>query len=304
MPGTTFRELVDEYLTDRKVAGRAKRGAAKNYLVFLRQGLEPLAEWGETTGVTPQTFGRPQLIAYIDSLRPRKSHNNDAKAEYAPSTQKAYTRLVRALMLYAEEQHYIEKAISLKGFKWQRTDPKALEPEDLPKVLAACRRKRDKAIVSLLADSGIRRAELCSLVWGDLAFEGGEGVVTVRHGKGDKDRESYFLSDTWELLQKYGKSRPQGKDDPVFLRSDDERPFSPPGLGGLLAAIGERAGIRLTPHMLRHYAGRHMAERGVPLNTIQQAFGHYDASLTINLYGKFSPKQTKRSYFEHMQRRG
>src|SRR4030067_607201 len=230
MPGT-FRELIREYVAERRVAAKSKKGASAGYLQFLQQGLEPLAEWGDTTGVVPADFDRPQFTRYLDSLKRRDGFQQKSSAgkDLAPSTWHAYARLARAVMIYAAEMGYITKAPKLDIVR-PKPDPKLLSEDPLKQALAACRGRkgaRDEAILCLMADSGIRRAELCSLVWGDLEYSKGRGYVHVRHGKGDKDRKSSLRGPTWPLLQASGKDRPHGPDDPVFLALDDAGPMKP-----------------------------------------------------------------------------
>lgn len=58
---------------------------------------------------------------------------------------------------------------------------------------------------------------------------------------------------------------------------------------GFKAACG-RAGLAdVTPHVLRHTAGVHMAEAGVPMQLIAQYLGHSSTSITERVYARFSP---------------
>jgi integrase len=59
-----------------------------------------------------------------------------------------------------------------------------LTAEQLGKVLVACKKPRDKALVLFMADSGLRRQEVIQLTWGDLDMV--SGLVTVKRGKESK----------------------------------------------------------------------------------------------------------------------
>lgn len=55
-------------------------------------------------------------------------------------------------------------------------------------------------------------------------------------------------------------------------------------------AACDRAGLAdVTPHVLRHTAGVHMAEAGVPMQLIAQYLGHSSTSITERVYARFSP---------------
>ena len=47
---------------------------------------------------------------------------------------------------------------------------------------------------------------------------------------------------------------------------------------------------RISPHVLRHTAGVHMAEGGVPMSVIAQYLGHSNTSITERVYGRYSPE--------------
>jgi integrase len=55
------------------------------------------------------------------------------------------------------------------------------------------------------------------------------------------------------------------------------------------------AGIKCTPHMLRHTAAVWMAEGGVPMEEIAQYLGHTDTRITFKVYAKFSPSYLRKA---------
>lgn len=60
------------------------------------------------------------------------------------------------------------------------------------------------------------------------------------------------------------------------------------------ATAAKRAGLpKLTPHILRHSAAVHMAERGIPMSEISQYLGHTDEKITARVYAKFSPEHLR-----------
>lgn len=62
------------------------------------------------------------------------------------------------------------------------------------------------------------------------------------------------------------------------------------------AAAATKAGVPwCTPHVLRHTAAVHMAERGVPIEEIAQYLGHTSPSVTYRVYARFSPEHLRRA---------
>lgn len=81
-----------------------------------------------------------------------------------------------------------------------RLEKKILEPicpEDIQRILKACRYKRDKAICLFLLDSGVRATELCMLDVDDLNMDTGE--VKVRADKGQKGRSAHSFRRTFAI---------------------------------------------------------------------------------------------------------
>lgn len=88
---------------------------------------------------------------------------------------------------------------------------RALSPSEADKVLRAWaghtpQDKRNRALIAVLFLAGLRRSEAVALKWADVDLS--EGVLTVRHGKGDKAREVPVMGDfallalaTWHAEQ-------------------------------------------------------------------------------------------------------
>ena len=56
-----------------------------------------------------------------------------------------------------------------------------------------------------------------------------------------------------------------------------------------IAAAAKRAGVRCSPHVLRHTAAVWMAESRVPMAEIAQYLGHENSRTTERVYARFSP---------------
>ena len=56
-----------------------------------------------------------------------------------------------------------------------------------------------------------------------------------------------------------------------------------------VGAAARRAGVKCSPHVLRHTAAVWMAEDGVPMEQVAQYLGHNDSRTTERVYARFSP---------------
>jgi integrase/recombinase XerD len=140
---------------------------------------------------------------------------------------------------------------------------------------------RDRCILFLLVDTGLRASELCSLRIED--FDMGRNRITVRHGKGDKDRFVQFGKRSAKAIWRYLTPRlPTEPTDPFITvgPADDQRPMDRRILRVQLARIGERAGVpHVYPHRFRHTFAITYLRNGGDLFTLQELLGHSDLDM-------------------------
>lgn len=157
-------------------------------------------------------------------------------------------------------------------------------PQDTP--TARLRAIRDRAIVSTLMYVGLRVSELAGLRLGDLSIRERSGEITVRSGKGDKDRTVAIPKEARQALLAWLEARPQTEHDFVFTQSRAPfSPMSPRAIQMAVREIGRLAGVRLTPHVLRHTAVYMWRERGIDPFVIAAQMGHKSLDTTMR-YGK------------------
>jgi integrase len=131
---------------------------------------------------------------------------------------------------------------------------------------------RDAAMVNLLLESGIRRAECCALDWSDITWDeqAERGYVRVRYGKGGKSRTSYFTEATWRYLAAWRDIVwDRGEPDPnrpVFITLARRKVvrLHPRGLDHIMKGISEEFGIKVRAHKLRHTSAKYWGPRVGP----------------------------------------
>jgi integrase/recombinase XerD len=143
---------------------------------------------------------------------------------------------------------------------------------------------RDRAILEVLYSTGIRRSELAALSVFD--WDRPRGAVTVRQGKGGRDRVVPIGDRAAAWLGKYvDEVRPQLAREPdggsLFI-TDYGEPFEKNRLGDLVRRYLDYAGVKApgSCHLLRHACATHMLENGADIRFIQALLGHADLSST------------------------
>lgn len=128
--------------------------------------------------------------------------------------------------------------------------------------------QRDRALLEVLAATGLRASELLALRWGDVTPD----HVFVRRGKGGSQRYVPLASRAWSALRAIKPSEAK-KPDPVFLNAWGA-PLSRRGLGLLVKRYIRAAGLRGSPHTLRHSLATRLLNRGMNLRSVQAVLGH------------------------------
>lgn len=155
------------------------------------------------------------------------------------------------------------------------------------------KRRRLAAVVLLMLHSGLRSGECIALRMQDLNLNAKH--LTVRQGKGQRDR-LVFLSDTACLaLQAYLQDIPRHPADPVWL-STKTRPLSQSTLAKQVAELGLSLGIlALYPHRLRHTCATRLLNAGMDITRIQKLLGHEMISTTM-IYARVHDTTVERDY--------
>ncbi len=81
------------------------------------------------------------------------------------------------------------------------------------------------------------------------------------------------------MLQEWLRERPASEYDLIFL-NDHQQPLHANGVEWLLHRYGQAAGVRVTPHQLRHTYARQLLEGGMPLASLSKLLGHSQISTT------------------------
>lgn len=239
-----------------------------------------------------------------------------AELGVAPSTQNQALNAI--VYLY---RHGVEKPLGDIG-----RFPRAKVRERLPVVLSRAEVTRlldamdgqSRLMASVMYGCGLRIEECCELRVKDLDFE--RMVVTVRDGKGGKDRAVRLPRTLAEPLQeqlrrvarlhdqdaahgvevelpdRFGVKCPSARNDlgwkwvfPAASTYADRRTgalrrhhYHESNVQKAVKAATRAAGIlkRVTPHVLRHSYATHLLEGGTDIRTIQKLLGHKNIQTT------------------------
>ena len=137
--------------------------------------------------------------------------------------------------------------------------------------------RRDRSMMALLYETGIRMSELIALKVHDV--DGSRRQLRV-YGKGRKERLLPLLPATMESIMKHVMDRPVGGDD-LFVTDAGSTLYPSFVYRRVNHYLGEVSSLqKCSPHVLRHTFATHLLNRGAELAAVKDLLGHASLSST------------------------
>jgi integrase len=144
-------------------------------------------------------------------------------------------------------------------------------------------------VLDFLRVSWCRASELANLRWQDVKW--GAGYLEFAN---PKERKTKHLPLTGEVLQILKKAKEFSSGDYVFMHKGNR--VSRYSVYQRVRSLGKRAGVKLSPHMLRHSGVTNALAHGAPLFAVQAVVGHSSVETTRNY--DHTPLGTKQAAME------
>lgn len=157
-----------------------------------------------------------------------------------------------------------------------------MSSDELKRAIDACESKRDRALLLFLADSGLRRAEVCALNWGDIDMK--TGLVRAVQGKGRKDRSAVISPTVRRALLQYRRTSKFENNSPLFISRTGQR-LTGSGILIVFRRLSKLTGIKITPHALRRTFVILSLRSGMDVLHLQAMLGCASRLFYLNLFG-------------------
>jgi integrase/recombinase XerD len=205
---------------------------------------------------------------------------------YKPQTIRGFAQVAKTLSLFGHRKGFLPRDVT-RDFEMPRVPTTVIETfseEQLEALLRAPDARRwkgirDRALLLTLLDTMARVSELSGLNAAHVDL-GGRSIRVM--GKGRKERDLPLGRTATRALQRYRNAvdglRP---DDPFFISYRGRR-LGRSDISGMVATYGHEAGIagvRCSPHTLRHTGAKRFILTGGDVFTLQKLLGH--ASLVM-----------------------
>ena len=153
----------------------------------------------------------------------------------------------------------------------KKTLPVVLSVPEVTSLLKSCVDLREKALLGLLYDTGMRKSELLHLRTYDLDFS--RAMIHIREGKRRKDRYVPFSKNMQKIVAAYMHVYHPHE---YLFEQERSKPKGTNWPSKVLAAVLKRTDIakHVSCHVLRHSYATTLLEHGIDLKHIQQWLGH------------------------------
>lgn len=292
MTTNRFPALVQGFFLERLMAQRNVSPATVSaYRDTFRLLLRYLADTRHcpAAAVTMDVLNADTILAFLDDLEVRR-HNSI-------KTRNHRLAAIHSFMDYVSFQapEFLGLVQRVKQIPFKKADTRIvsyLVSAEMEALMATCAvatwlGRRDRLMLALLYNTGMRVSELTGLTRASVILTP-SGVSTVRiWGKGRKER----VLPLWQSTQSYLTDwfREQGASgDPHVFTNRRGQPLTRSGVMARIQGLAQAAtpqcpslaAKRVTPHVIRHTTAMHLLQSGIDLSTIAIWLGHESIETT------------------------
>jgi len=285
LPG---KEHIEEYLRDQH-----RRNCRPSTLRNSLNSIDTFLVYLETAGKTHlEEITRSDLLAFIE-------HEQDRGLK--ASTVRTRLRSLNAFLRFSMENGVVRPDVFSKRIIIKVPDalPRAIELDDVEKLLSVIEKIRDKAMILVLLRTGMRIGELLSTRLQDVHLKGRRIEIFEAH-KNRVGRVVYLSEDARDALRDWIEKR--DKETQFVFYGYGNNPLSYPAARMVFVRYLKKAGLDhkgYTLHCLRHTNASELLNAGMPLECLKELLGHSTVEMTRR-YAKLTDKTREQEYFKAM----
>lgn len=203
--------------------------------------------------------------------------------------------------LKREETVPSNPVLAIHSMRTQKKLPEVIPQETLKNYFQWADQKswkeiRDRMLIALLYETGMRRAELMDLQWKDVHMNAGYIIVT---GKRQKQRQIPLRSQLVDNLKKYRDATAMeftAWPETVMVTDRGSAVYPKWIYNKVRSILGAWAhSQQISPHILRHSIATHLLDAGADIQVIRELLGHSSLAAT-EVYTHNSIEKLKQSY--------
>ena len=307
---SAVKEYMERFRRDCELRGMS-HPSTLSYLSVLRM----FSLYLETVGVRIEEVDKQLLREYVGHMQSRElcfktlSYNFAALSAFYEML--VFEGDIDTNPVVGVRKRYLRRYKNGEGLS--KEGRKLISVEEMAMLVKSIRLKRDRAVVILLAKTGVRRGELVRMDVRDVNME--ECSIKLKPTAKRTNRLVYFDEETLACLNVWLKERAKLdklSSDALFvsergIRLDRNRVRDLVVLYatsvGLNDPNSEKLEEHFTPHCCRHWFTTHLMRGGMPREHVQELRGDVRAD-AVDIYYHIDPEELRKSYLEHMPKLG
>lgn len=302
-------DLIEEYTGDCE-----RRGLTKETIRRYLSSIKIFVQYLEENELDLFSSNRDVLRGFLDYLRKDRTVKQRTVENYFAALSSFYEFMEYEGYVTKNPVQSIRKRY-IRRFKDNDEGQmrKLISVEEMTHLINATMDIRGKAVITLLAKTGIRRRELITLDVDDIDWM--EQSIRLKPTPKRTNRIVFFDDETAFILKRWLRSREShnGGDSNAFFTNSTGSRLNRNGVYTVVTKAAERAGIHnpdsdrmedhFSPHCCRHWFTTHMRRAGMPREFIQELRGDVRKE-AIDIYDHIDKKELRESYLAHIPQLG
>lgn len=290
----TIQESVEDYLAECRARGLRATTVTDAYGWPLRRLWLP---WCEEHGVQLEDVAQGAINRFAAGLHERRRQNGQP---ISPRSIQGYGAVVGRWLAWARREGHLQVDARVPRTRVARRVREVITEDEFKRMLAAAGNDRDRLLLSLLWDTGLRASELINLRLDDLVRHDGRWFLRVlapyRGGGAKGDRERLVPLPRPQELRRFlagPRARMETTSDRIFLsrRRNADGGYDPITIAGLqqvVVGLARDAGIshRVHPHLFRHSAVTRWLRQDIHPLRIAAIVGHSSLKMIEEHYSQ------------------
>lgn len=292
-PGSSLKTLVGAFVLSKLTEGKSPRT-----IEFYAENLRRFVWYAEASKF-PQDIREITIwhlrafMGYVTIQKRRwgleGNGSETSERRTSPATVRHYFNVLKSFYNWLIEEGVVTENL-MEHIHVAKATPPVIIPysdEDIKRMLAVSDYdfnhnarflgSRNRALILVLLDTGLRLAELISLKLGDINPENGHIKVL---GKGRRERVVRVGETARKAVARYLENRPDNGRQELWL-SEEGRPLIKSGIQSLIERLKERAGVSGagTVHRFRHTFAMQFLRMDRNVFNLQYLLGHRDLEM-------------------------
>ena len=220
---------------------------------------------------------------------------------------------------YRSLLHHIKKTKPARNrfikVKQPKHAPKILTHKQVQEIKKHCTSLRDKFLISLLYETGLRIGQALGLHHEDITSWDNEIIIRYRNdnenGAYSKSRHDQVVHVSSTLMKLYADyvigECSDIQSDFVFVALQSRhrgQPYTYHAIQDLFNRLSKKSGVHVTPHMFRHTHATELIKAGWDSSYVQKRLGHSSVQTTIEQYTHLNNADLKDAFKRYQKRKG